>query len=107
MKSKLSILILVLSLVVTNAYWLFVVFDQGVTQTYMESSIEMSQKQYEQAVILSNLELKGMKAEDAIKRIGKDVYGAGPFIKEGCIWAGQVCLNLENNRVAGINHGAL
>ncbi len=107
MKSKLAIILLVLALIGTNAYWLFVIIDQGITQTYMDSSLEMSQKQYEQSVILSNLELNGMSSEEAIKRIGKDVYGSEPFIKEGCIWAGQVCLSLENNYVTGINHDAL
>lgn len=104
MKSKLAIIFLVIALIGTNAYWFIVVLDQGITQTYMESSLEMSQKQYEQSVILSNLALNGLSSEEAINRIGKDIDGFEPFIKEGCIWAGQVCLSLENNRVIGINH---
>ncbi len=91
----------------SNAYWFIVVLDQGITQTYMESSLEQAQKQYEQSVILSNLELNGLSSEEALERIGKDVYGLEPFVKEGCIWAGQVCLGLENNRVTGINYDAL
>ena len=73
----------------------------------MKSSMEMSQKQFEQAAILANLELKGLSPTEAIERIGKDVYGLDPFIKEGCVWAGQVCLAIENNRIAGINHDPL
>ena len=107
MKSKLAIIFLLLALIGSNAYWFITVLDQGITQTYMDSSLEMLQKQYEQSVILSNLELNGLSSEEALKRIGKDVYGLEPFIKEECIWAGQVCLSLKNNRVAGINYDAL
>ena len=107
MKCKIALIALGLALVLTNAFWIFVVFDQGVTYTYMESSLEMSQKQFEQAAILANLELKGLSPSEAVERIGKDVYGLDPFIKEGCIWAGQVCLAIENDRVVGINHDAL
>jgi hypothetical protein len=106
-KTRLTIVFLAVALVLTNAYWFFGILDQGVTLTYMQSSLEMSQKQYEQSVILSNLDLNGLSAEEAIKRIGKDVYGSEPFVKEGCIWAGQVCLRLENNEVRGLDHDAL
>jgi len=86
---------------------MFVVLDQGVTQTYTEASSETAQKQYEQAVVLSNLQLIGLSSEEAIEKFGKDVYGLDPFVKEGCIWAGEVCLLLEGNKVSRIGHDAL
>ena len=106
MKTKLTIIFLVLGLVGTNAYWMFVVLDQGITQTYTEASFETAQKQYEQTVVLSNLQLIGLSSEKAIEKIGKDVYGLDPFEKEGCIWAGEVCLQLEGNKVSRIGHDA-
>ena len=105
MKFKLTIIFLILALVVTNAYWLFAIVDQGVTLTYTEDSFETAQKQYEQTVILANLQLIGSSAEEAMKKIGKDVYGLEPFIKEGCLWAGEVCLLLEDGRVSRIGRG--
>ena len=107
MKTKLTVIFLILTLVGTNAYWMYAVLDQGVTLTYTEASFETAQKQFEQTVILSNLQLIGLSTEEAIEKIGKDVYGLDPFVKEGCIWAGQVCLLLENNKVSKIGHGAL
>lgn len=107
MKSNLAIVFLVITLIGTNAYWFAMVLDQGITQTYMASSLEMSKKQYEQSVVLFNLGLIGLSSEEAVNRIRKDVYDLEPFIKEGCIWAGQVCLSLENDRVTGINHDPL
>lgn len=102
MKFKLTIIFLILALVVTNAYWLFAIVDQGVTLTYTEDSFETAQKQYEQTVILANLQLIGSSPEEAMKKIGKDVYGLDPFIKEGCLWAGEVCLLLEDGKVSRI-----
>lgn len=107
MRSKLTIIFLLLVLIGSNAYWFVAILDQGVTQAYTESSLEQAQKQYKQTAILSNLELNGLSSEEALRRIGKDVYGLEPFVKEGCIWAGQVCLRLENDQVTGIDHDAL
>lgn len=87
---------------VTNAHWLFAIVDQGATLTYTEDSFETAQKQYEQTVILANLQLIGSSPEEAMKKIGKDVYGLEPFIKEGCLWAGEVCLLLEDGRMSRI-----
>ena len=57
---------------------------------------------YNQTIILANLDLKGKTAEHAILLIGKDVYGLAPFFKDGCVYAGQVCVQLnENNIVTG------
>ena len=93
-----------LALIGTNAFWAYVVIDQGVTQSYTQASSDLAQKQYEQTLVLANLQLIGLSSKEAIKRIGKDVYGLNPFIKEGCIVAGQVCIKLKDDKVVGIGN---
>ena len=107
MNLRIVIASLIVALVGTNLFWMYVVFDQGVTQTYLDASLQLTTNQLEQTTILSNLDLKGLSAERAIETIGKDVYGFKPFVKEGCIVAGGVCVILEDNRVVGIGNGAL
>jgi hypothetical protein len=63
---------------------------------------------YEQTLRLANLELIGLGADEALAKIGKDVYGLDPFEKEGCIYAGNVCVRLnEGRKVDGIGVNGL
>lgn len=99
MRSRRWIIILVVTLVVTNAFWLFKLLDAGITMTYQDSSYELVQKQYEQTKILANMQIIGLGADQVMSKIGKDVYGLEPFEKEGCVVAGQVCIRLDSDRV--------
>lgn len=105
---KYWIIFLVVLLLGTNGFWVFVLIDDAVTCAYSDSSFELTEKMYRQSVVLANLELIGKTANEAVEIIGKDVYGLEPFIKEGCVYAGQVCVRLnENNIVEGIGENAL
>lgn len=99
MTPKHWIILLTALLVISNAYWVFVMIDTGITMTYREASFDLTEKTAEQAVRLANLNLIGMGADEALALIGKDVYDLEPFEKEGCLYAGQVCLRLDDNRV--------
>ena len=108
MKPRHWIIFLVIALVSSNAYWMMTALDSGITLTYQESSLELARKMHEQTLRLANLELIGLGADDALAKIGKDVYGLDPFEKEGCINAGNVCVQLdENRRVVGIGDDGL
>lgn len=95
-------------LIGTNGFWIFALVDDAVTCMYSDASFDLTEKMYRQSVILANLELKGKSANEAVNLIGKDVYGLDPFIKDGCVYAGQVCVRInENNFVVGIGETAL
>ena len=98
MKCKHWIILLIATLVVSNTYLAYIIVDNGVTMTYQESSFDMAQKSYEQTLRIANLNIISRNADDAIKLLGKDVYGLDPFEKEGCLYIGQVCLLLDENR---------
>lgn len=99
MKPKFWIIFLIVLLLVSNIYWLHVLLDEGVSYTYLESSYETSEKMLEQTTRIANLKLIGLPADKAIQLIGEDVYGLTPFEKEGCIYAGNVCVQLDKNRI--------
>ena len=107
MSAKFWVITLVVLLIGTNMYWLYTAIDTGVTMTYREASFDATEKGYEQAIRLANLDLLGMSADEAILRIGLDSYGSEPFEKEGCIYTAQVCVILDEDRkVVGFTAGA-
>lgn len=99
MKPKCWIITLAIVLVLGNAFWLYQTIDNGITMTYQGSSFELTKKMYEQTILLANMQIIGLGADEVMTKIGKDVYGLEPFEKEGCIIAGQVCIRLDENRV--------
>jgi len=93
-----SAIALVIALVVTNGFWIYRTFDNGVTLTYAQADIESGQKLYGEAVALANLNLIGRSIDEARKLIGMDVYGLEPFEKEGCLYAGGICVRFDADR---------
>jgi hypothetical protein len=105
---KFWIILLVTLLLGTNAFWILSIIDDAVTCSYSDASFDTTLKMYNQTIVLANLDLKGKTAEQAISLIGKDVYGLSPFIKDGCVNVGQVCVQLnEDNVVIGFGDTAL
>ena len=88
--TRLTKIILAVLLIGCNFYWMYRFMDQGVTLTYTESSNETAQSNYEQLLVLANAKLIGLSANEAIEKLGKDIYGLDPFIKERCLYFGQV-----------------
>ena len=54
----------------------------------------MTDQMYRQSLALSNLNLVGLSLEEAKGKIGKDIHGLDPFEKEGCLYVGQICLQI-------------
>ena len=101
MKPNYWIVSLAFALVVTNGYWFIQVLDAGVSLTYSRDSAKMASDMYREAVRLANLDLKGLTAEEALASIGDDLNGSPAFEKpsEKCIYVGQVCVKLNDERV--------
>ena len=75
---------------------------------YTESSLDSAQSEYKQIVVLANSNLVGLSASEAMKRIEKDINGLEPFLKEGCLHYGQICLRLNSeNIIVGFGENAL
>ncbi|WP_226666217.1 hypothetical protein [Microbulbifer aggregans] len=96
---------LILLLVLSNIGW-FVAYmvakiDHGITLTYQSASFDTSQMAQDQAIIVANKNLVGAPLAEAIEKIGKDTYGSDPFVKEGCLYAGGLCLEISSGEVIG------
>lgn len=98
MKSRTWIIVLILLLLVSNAYWVYNTIDFGVSYTYLEASAEHASKRAEQAMQLANLNLIGLDADEAQALLRNDVVGLEAFEKEGCMWVGGICLRLDSER---------
>lgn len=97
--------ILLALLIVSNLGWfvahLVTQLDIGLTVTYHEASLDTSQKMLDQAIIIANENLIGVPLADAMDKLGQDTYGLDPFINEGCLYAGGLCLEINSNGVIG------
>jgi hypothetical protein len=82
MKPKYWIITLAIALVLSNGFWLYQTIDTGITMTYQDSSFELAQKMYEQTILLANMQIIGLGADEVITKIGKDVYGLEPLESE-------------------------
>ena len=95
--------VLLLLLILSNIGWLvayaFAKLDHGITLTYQAASYDTSQKMLDQAIIVANKNLVGVPLSEAIEKIGQDTYGLEPFLKEGCLYAGGLCLEVNNAQV--------
>ncbi|MCK8046520.1 hypothetical protein MSG37_16660 [Shewanella sp. 1CM18E] len=95
-KSKVMMLTL---LIVSNLFWFLNYFhtkvDHAVTLTYHNASYETITKMLEQALIVANKNLIGEPLATAENTLVEDVYGLKPFKKEGCLYAGGLCLKLD------------
>lgn len=100
---KLICIVLFVLLFASNVFWFFAALDQGISFTYLEASYETLARSHQQLTHLANLNLIGLSADEAQHLIGQDVYNSDLHIKEGCLWAGQVCMKLdEANHIVAI-----
>ena len=72
--------------------------DDAVTGMYADASYELTEQMYLQSLALANLNLIGMSVDEAKEKVGSDIDGFDPFEKEGCLYVGQICLQVDSNR---------
>jgi hypothetical protein len=96
---KYWIVVLLIALIVSNGYWFHHTFDNGVSYTYLEASLDSSTQALKQTLQIANGNVIGKSADDVLMLLDPDVSGLKPFEKEGCIYAGQICLALDEARI--------
>jgi hypothetical protein len=86
------------ALVVSNAWWLYVVFDAGVTATYRDASLQSHHEALSQALAV-------LPIAASPKSTRADVLGAATnaarfkdsFDKDGYVWVGQLGFAFDTN----------
>lgn len=99
MSAKYWIVALVGLLLLTNAFWFYAIVDQGISYTYLEASYDSASNSLAETRRLANLNLIGRGADEVKTLVGESLSGFEPFEKEGCLYVGQVCLRLDDDRV--------
>ena len=87
---------LILVLVTSNLWWMFQLFDAGVTATYMGHSLEANKKALSQTIkILPIVADRNADREQIISaaRLADDT--SEPFEKDGLIWVGMIGLKFD------------
>jgi hypothetical protein len=100
---KRSTIILSLILILSNIGWVlfgaYTVIDCGITQTYQSASMESTLKMLDQSIVVANLNLVGKNLSEVKQLLPIDSYGLEPFEKEGCLYAGGLCLVVNSNQI--------
>lgn len=90
--------ILTLIIFLSNIGWLVAYsgqsIDHGITLTYQDASFDTVDKMLDQALVVANGNLVGKPLSEVKAAIKTDSYGLQPFIKEGCMYAGGLCLEI-------------
>ena len=76
----------------------FSIIDDAVTCTYSHASYDLLHQMQQQSLILANLNLVGLTVDEAEELIGQDIHGFEPFMKDGCLYVGQICLEIGKNQ---------
>ena len=79
--------------------WLYTSIDQGVTIAYQQDTIIMTERSLQQALSLAQHNVVGKTVAHVKRVMPRDLDEAEPFVKEGCLNYGQVCLKLDQHQV--------
>ena len=94
---KIWIAVALLTLILSNGYWISKIFDIGITQTYLENSIEDNKTALEQTLRILPLVAKHGISKDSIISIAKQYAGDSlTFEKDGYLWVGKIGMKFDN-----------
>lgn len=95
-KCRVSIAVLVLALIGSNAWWAYRLLDAGITQTYMSASLETTTELLNQSLaVLPVVARPGSTRNEIINAARVKNDSVGPFEKEGYVWVGQLGLKFN------------
>jgi len=97
-KSVIIIILLIFSLVGTNAWWAYRLLDAGVSFTYQGESLEENQQALGQTLeIIKALTLSNVTREKIVAAAQKSWCATEPFEKEGYLWVGRLGLRFNKD----------
>lgn len=97
-KQKIIIIVLVVALVASNAWWAFRLLDSGVTLTYMGVSLEDNKEALSQTIaILPVVAQKGATREKIITAALMKSNKNDIFEKDGFVWVGKIGLKFNEH----------
>jgi len=95
-KYQISVVMLVLALLASNAWWAFRMLDAGISYTYQSASLESTSELLNQSLALLSVVTKpGITRNEVINaaRLSNDTAVSSE--KEGYVWVGQLGLKFN------------
>ncbi|WP_017444198.1 hypothetical protein [Gayadomonas joobiniege] len=94
---KSIILILVLCLFVTNAFWLYNALDNGVSNDYSKQANMEKDSAVKTLLLLSNIFSKGQPLDEVLSRLNSYTSSNLIKVKSSAIFVNSVVLVFQNN----------
>ena len=96
-RSRLGVIVLLVLLVGSNAWWAYRTLDNGITQTYLNDSVEHSSRGFNQAVAILPLVARGANRDEILSAaLQASKLGSPPFEKDGYVFVGELGLKFDN-----------
>ena len=98
MKPRIAIALLVVALVLSNAFWLYQLYDAAVTLDYRNVALQEHREALVQALaILPVVASPEASRDDVIATATKAAQVSVPFEKDGFLWVGSLGLKFGLN----------
>lgn len=95
-KSTVTIFLLIVALIASNAWWADHAIDLGVSYTYQGVSLEENQQGLSQALAIINaMAVKGASRAEVVAAAQMARPSSEPFEKEGYLWVGRLGLHFN------------
>lgn len=97
-RSKITILVLLVLLIATNAWWTFQACDHGVTMTYTKVYLDDHKQALDQALAIFPVVASGRGSREDIIRSMEARFGISDgFEKDGFFWIGKLGLRFDES----------
>ena len=110
-KNTLNVLlvaVLMVALIGSNAFWLYMSADAGVSYSYMEASATENQRMLRVAVAVIPVIANPDSSKADVINAAEEFSGTDSFEKDGLVWIGGLGLGFdESDRVAIASDGLL
>ena len=96
-RERLTLLVLAIALLASNAIWVFRSFDAGITQTYSQAAQAATSEMLAQALaVLPVAAADGATRVDVIAAAQGQASRETPYEKDGFVWIGQLGLKFDS-----------
>ena len=96
-KSSAIIAALAIALIASNGWWLFKVFDAGISATYMEASFDSTATALHQLRVVTAAVLNNKRSKEMLVPIAEKAgRGGASFEKEGVVWVDSIGMRFNS-----------
>lgn len=96
-KSSAVITALVVALIASNGWWLFKVFDAGVSATYMQASFDSTATALKQLQAVTAAVLNNQRSKEVLVPVAEKAgRGGASFEKEGVVWVDSIGMRFNS-----------